>query len=297
MIGPLLVFWPVDHLGKESEYGVGQYYFFHNSEPRTKNLNLKGVNVTLLEPIDNRMRNFSDKNLMEKIQNKMSTDMTYFGASSGATDRNLAIKPIVNEYSPSGKGIFWKQSIARVSLDMMATLNNSTIISKKYQVKYATGGLDKDFEGNLVSMDDTEPSTVAMGVSLRKTLDQFYADLARSMAKAEVTKMNNVLFMVGTTDFESGAEIKLLAVADAMKHNSKMIIELDGYTDNQGDLLKDKELSRERTKTVKSYLVHHGVKARRIKTKAFGATRPVSTNHSEESRRLNRRVEFVVIKS
>jgi outer membrane protein OmpA-like peptidoglycan-associated protein len=73
-------------------------------------------------------------------------------------------------------------------------------------------------------------------------------------------------------------------------------IELDGFADNQGDLLKDKVLSQDRVKTVKSYLVHHGIHTRRITTKAFGGTHLVSDKPNEESRRLNRRVEFVILK-
>jgi outer membrane protein OmpA-like peptidoglycan-associated protein len=294
MGGAFLILFPFDHFGKE--YGPSEPYLVHNSQPKTKTLNLRGINVNLQEPVDNRNDIHANQLLMHKIQIKMNTDMTYYGAIPTATDKNLVIKTTVDEFYNTGKGYCWKQDISRVGLDITAALNDSVIVSKKYHIRYGTGGLDKDFEGSIIS-DGMESMLAVTGVALRKTLDQFYEDLARGLAKEEVMQMHNVLFLVGTTDFEKGTETNLLAVADIMKHDPRMIIELDGYTDNRGDLLKDKALSLNRAKTVKAYLVHQGIKSRRIKTKAFGATKPVSRSYSEDARRLNRRVEFVVIRS
>jgi len=177
---------------------------------------------------------------------------------------------------------------------MKAMLNDSTIISKRYQSRYSTDGLDKEYEGSIISTIE-QGANVTLGISLRKALDQFYTDLGRVIAPPNI-QLKNVLFNVGRADLE-GYEPELETIVDLMKSNRKIIIELDGYTDNLGDLTKDKELSSERVKVVKSFLVHQGIRARRIKTKAFGATRPVSINQSEESHKLNRRVEFVIIKS
>jgi outer membrane protein OmpA-like peptidoglycan-associated protein len=41
--------------------------------------------------------------------------------------------------------------------------------------------------------------------------------------------------------------------------------------------------------------VNHGIASTRIHTKAFGGTVPVAPNNTEENKRKNRRVEFVVI--
>jgi OOP family OmpA-OmpF porin len=133
-----------------------------------------------------------------------------------------------------------------------------------------------------------------MGITLRKTLDQFYADLAKAITLD--IQLKNINFNAGSSELLEESYTDLSTVIGLMKRNPKMKIELDGYADNLGDILKDKELSLDRVKIVKSYLVHHGIRARRIKTKAFGATKSISNDHSEESHRLNRRVEFVVIK-
>ncbi len=81
-----------------------------------------------------------------------------------------------------------------------------------------------------------------------------------------------------------------------MKNNPKVEIELNGHTDNRGDAKKNIILSQQRVERIKSYLVSKGISSKRIKGKGFGGTRPIATNDSEEARKLNRRVEFVILK-
>src|SRR5579871_5934849 len=111
--GVIIVFWPFDHFGEE--YGFPISYHLHNSEPRTKHLTLKGVNVTLQEPVDNRIKDYSDPHLMHVIKSKINTDLIYFGASQNATEKNLVVKTTVNKFYTAGKGVFWKQSIASMN--------------------------------------------------------------------------------------------------------------------------------------------------------------------------------------
>jgi outer membrane protein OmpA-like peptidoglycan-associated protein len=44
-------------------------------------------------------------------------------------------------------------------------------------------------------------------------------------------------------------------------------------------------------------LVSKGISGKRVKGKGFGGTKPIATEDSEESRKLNRRVEFLIVKS
>ncbi len=275
----------------------------HSSKPKTDKLDLSRFKVFLLQPVDKRsgfsVTEFHKSPAMHEIQNKIETDMTYFGANQGRSEphKNLTITTTVDEFYSDVRGNCWMKSKADVTLDMKAVLNDSTIVNKQYQSSYSTSGLDKEYEGSMITTIE-QGANITLGISLRKALDQFYADLAGVIAPPTVP-LKNVLFKVSSTDFEDieRSEANLDATANLMKRNRKMVIELDGYADNLGDLIKDKELSLDRVKVVKSYLVHHGIRARRIKTKAFGAARSISNSHNEESHRLNRRVEFKIIKS
>lgn len=85
-------------------------------------------------------------------------------------------------------------------------------------------------------------------------------------------------------------------VADFMKENPKVEILLSGHTDNQGRHDLNMKLSRERVTVVKNYLVTKGIEEKRITSKGFGGAKPIADNYSEDTRALNRRVEFTITK-
>ncbi len=85
-------------------------------------------------------------------------------------------------------------------------------------------------------------------------------------------------------------------VADFMKENPKVEILLSGHTDNQGRHELNMKLSRERVNVVKDYLVKKGISDNRITSKGLGGTKPIADNDAEETRALNRRVEFTITK-
>jgi outer membrane protein OmpA-like peptidoglycan-associated protein len=101
---------------------------------------------------------------------------------------------------------------------------------------------------------------------------------------------------MGTTNLLQDSYAELDGVVTFLKENQKVKIELQGHTDNQGDAQKNMELSQQRVDRIKAYLVLKGIKPNRISGKGFGGTRPIAANKDEEGRRLNRRVEFVIVK-
>jgi outer membrane protein OmpA-like peptidoglycan-associated protein len=292
-------------------YMAGRLY---NSEPCTRNLHLNGYRISLKAPVDNQAKYYGEsickgrtvqdvgmlygRTTMEEIRSKIKFDLTGYGANwdNRSSQKELKISTTVDVFYPEVSGTGWMRTCARVRLHMDASLNDSILVSKKYESNYSSFGLDKVFEGRGILPSLDKDADVTLGITLRQTLDQFYSDLSKTLPNLEAGKFKNVFFKVGSTDFVEGSDVILDKAVDLLRFNREMEIELDGFADNQGDLLKDKVLSEDRARTVKSYLVHHGIHSRRIKTKGFGATRMVSTNGSEESHKLNRRVEFVIIK-
>jgi outer membrane protein OmpA-like peptidoglycan-associated protein len=112
---------------------------------------------------------------------------------------------------------------------------------------------------------------------------------------------------VGTTlplanvQFEQGQAVLLPSSAGAlnqlvgmMAENPRLTIEVRGHTDNIGEPARNVALSEERVAAVKAYLVAHGVAETRITGRGFGGAQPAASNTQEETRKLNRRVEFRV---
>ncbi|MEX2232582.1 MAG: OmpA family protein [Cyclobacteriaceae bacterium] len=108
--------------------------------------------------------------------------------------------------------------------------------------------------------------------------------------------LKNVLFAQAKTDIlpESFPELDL--VVNFLKENPTVRIELMGHTDGRGVHADNVKLSRERVNKVKEYLESKGIEPRRISGKGFGGSKPIASNDTEESRRMNRRVEFVIRK-
>jgi len=107
--------------------------------------------------------------------------------------------------------------------------------------------------------------------------------------------LRDVLFEQGKTVLLSQSYPELDLVVAFLKANSKVKIELSGHTDNRGIPGQNLKLSQMRVETVKEYLVSKGIEKRRITGKGYGGSRPIASNDTEETRLLNRRVEFTIL--
>ncbi|CCH54559.1 Outer membrane porin F AltName: Full=Root adhesin [Fibrisoma limi BUZ 3] len=134
------------------------------------------------------------------------------------------------------------------------------------------------------------PATNASAVAVRNTPPPLVAKTG------ETTQLRAIQFVQSKPDLLPEAQPALDQLLAFMQTNPSVEIELSGHTDNQGDFDKNMALSKERVDVVKKFLVKNGIKARRISTKGYGPTRPIASNSSEETRRLNRRVEMTVLK-
>ncbi len=116
-----------------------------------------------------------------------------------------------------------------------------------------------------------------------------------SLSKGNVITLDHVLFHRGTATMISGSEKELDLVVEVMNDNPNIKILLKGHTDNTGDPVKNVQLSEARVKTVKEYIIDQGVSPYRVSGRGYGGNQPIESNETEETRKLNRRVEFEVI--
>jgi outer membrane protein OmpA-like peptidoglycan-associated protein len=128
-----------------------------------------------------------------------------------------------------------------------------------------------------------------------------YAEVVRNLylvpiETGESLRLNNVFFEQGRPLLMAESYPELNRLVLIMNEHPSMVIELSGHTDNQGNPSGLMVLSQDRVAAVKKYLVEHGIAARRIVGKGYGGSRPLVKNDSEESRKMNRRVEFKIIK-
>ncbi|MCC5930809.1 MAG: OmpA family protein [Cyclobacteriaceae bacterium] len=113
----------------------------------------------------------------------------------------------------------------------------------------------------------------------------------------ETIKLDKLYFERGTANIMDDSFPELERLLKIMQENPNLHILLAGHTDNQGNARLNLKLSNERVAKVQEYLISRGISEKRVKGKGFGGTRPIASNASEETRRLNRRVEFTITKN
>lgn len=114
--------------------------------------------------------------------------------------------------------------------------------------------------------------------------------------EGEAIALSHVYFNQGKPTLKPTSFPELNKLAEHMRENPSMKIELEGHTDNVGSKEKLMHLSKARVEEVKSYLVKKGIRKDRIDGKGYGPTQPIVANDTEENRERNRRVEFRIIK-
>lgn len=126
-------------------------------------------------------------------------------------------------------------------------------------------------------------------------LEPYQKDIVlRRPEVGETFVLRNVFFDFDQSTLKNESHVELDKLADYLKENSAIHIELGGHTDNQGSAEYNEKLSLERAKSVYNYLINKGIDKNRMSFKGYGASRPVATNETEEGRALNRRTEFKI---
>ena len=131
--------------------------------------------------------------------------------------------------------------------------------------------------------------------------DKRFRDIKRNLylvkiAPGQKITMREVLFEQSQFVLQPGGDDELDRIVAMLNTHPTMELLIEGHTDNQGDWDLNIKLSEDRVRVVKEYLVSHGIAEVRIRTKAWGPSKPVASNSNEEKRKQNRRVEFTILK-
>lgn len=104
--------------------------------------------------------------------------------------------------------------------------------------------------------------------------------------------LTGVTFETSSSVIRPSSFDRLDEVAEALKGNPEVRVEISGHTDNVGSEESNQRLSLARAQSVRQYFIEKGVTAERLEAVGFGESRPVTTNETPEGRAENRRVEM-----
>ncbi|WP_291726887.1 OmpA family protein [Bernardetia sp.] len=141
-------------------------------------------------------------------------------------------------------------------------------------------------------------------VSVSENIDargnEVYKEIKRNLYLTPIEvgqkiRLNNVFFKRGTNELlkESFPELDRLVIF--MLENPTVTIEVEGHTDLEGIPTMNMKLSALRVKAIQDYLVRQKIDKKRVETRPYGSTQPITRQRDEASKKLNRRVEFKIL--
>ena len=131
-------------------------------------------------------------------------------------------------------------------------------------------------------------------VSFAKAYSDYQACAGKLLAmNYDQVRQTQVGFPGGGIELDEAAKARLDLILDYMKADPTVNhIELDGHSDNSGNRLTNRDLSRRRALSVADYFKAHGLKEEQIIVRFHGEQYPVAKNNSPANRARNRRVNI-----
>jgi outer membrane protein OmpA-like peptidoglycan-associated protein len=107
--------------------------------------------------------------------------------------------------------------------------------------------------------------------------------------------LREVIFEQSKFDLLPSSNAELDRMVEMLQQFPALSVLVEGHTDNQGEWALNMKLSEDRVRVVKEYITGKGIAPERVQTKAWGPSKPIANNESEDRRKLNRRVEFTIL--
>jgi outer membrane protein OmpA-like peptidoglycan-associated protein len=138
----------------------------------------------------------------------------------------------------------------------------------------------------------------------RSDLRATYKTLKKEMAEAKVTYEGEkvkvvlpeaILFRLNSAELNPDYLPILKKMAGILNKYQQTDILVTGYTDTTGGILYNNDLSERRAESARQVMVDNKVAPARIHTWGLGARNPIADNRTEEGRKQNRRVEYIIM--
>jgi outer membrane protein OmpA-like peptidoglycan-associated protein len=109
-----------------------------------------------------------------------------------------------------------------------------------------------------------------------------------------VLTLNEIDFDRGAATLQPAGQQAVSRLAAYISAHPGLMISVEGFTDNSGNVYRNEQLSERRALAVQSALAASGVDSRRILVRGYGAGYPIASNETAAGRQMNSRVEIVI---
>lgn len=191
----------------------------------------------------------------------------------------------------------WRPGARAQLLGQGTVVDGPTVLRLPYQqagqmLAGLAQGLHPTIQRASVSDAGSSVRVVVSSVGYRQAWEDFQA-CASELLPMNIDQVSRtaVGFPNGGSELDERAR-NMLDVALAYIEADPAIsrIQLDGHSDNVGDRLSNRELSRQRVLSVQAYLVERGVDEQLFTTRFHGDRYPLVANNTADGRAKNRRV-------
>ncbi len=146
---------------------------------------------------------------------------------------------------------------------------------------------------------NTQPKIVASPnnkITQKKNDEKILKDLQKDkLVVGQKLKLKKLYFLPDTTQLKEGSTIVLEELAEFLKENKTVKIEIGGHTNGVPNHDYCDKLSTARAKMIADYLVENGVERSSLNYKGYGKRKPIASNKSIAGRKLNQRVEITIL--
>lgn len=230
-----------------------------------------------------------------------SKDLFYAKSEANNTNLDLFSFPLPMEAQPlattSLKGSLRDSLTGKPFKGIVSIidLDNGIEVAPKYIAE------DGSYEFDLI--DQNNYLLVIQGEDFFRVEEKFFlnGDTTMNMETPSI-KYNRWKF--ASLEFENGsAEIlpdmhtDLDKLVDFLVDNPDFKLKISGHTDSDGNAELNLKLSQRRADAIKRYIIEKGqIQPDRINAKGFGSTKPIVVEKTEADKKINRRVEFELVK-
>jgi outer membrane protein OmpA-like peptidoglycan-associated protein len=115
--------------------------------------------------------------------------------------------------------------------------------------------------------------------------------IAEAQAQGMALPLKNLFFKTDSYIIDPASHVELNRLSELVQKYG-LNVEIAGHTDRQGGKAYNAELSQNRAKAVRQYLIEQGCTPQQISARGYGFNQPVADNNTAKGRAENRRVEI-----
>ena len=155
--------------------------------------------------------------------------------------------------------------------------------------------------GSMYGFRATHPDYISVNENIDLQKIDKYVEIEKDLylvpiEVGQIVEINNLFFESKKTELTPASFPEMDRLAETLRKNTNIHIEIGGHTDDVGSDQDNLKLSQDRANKVLQYLFNKGVEFYRMQAKGYGESKPIVPNDSEINRQQNRRVVFLIVK-